>query len=280
MRAAATLGPNARSVDLARFVQACPEVEVVQADTPQPGFDAAIIIGGDGTIHRHLPKLVEIQIPLLVVPNGSGNDFARSLGLHTCRDSLNIWRQFCRGEPKVDSLDLGVITPEGSTAGTFFCCIGGVGLDSEANRRANRLSPKLRARGGYIVSALIEIAKWKPVHISVSYASKQVSEPATFVAFANGPTYGDGMKMAPRARLDDGLIDVCFVRRTSKFRLLTFFPTVFFGKHLGLREVEYFQTPCLKIETERPLDVYADGEYVCQTPATVKIQPKALRVIR
>lgn len=280
MRAVATLGPNARPADLARFVQDCPEVEIVQAEAPQPGFDVAIIIGGDGTLHRYLPKLVELQLPLLAVPNGSGNDFARSLGLRTLRDSLQRWRQFCRGEVKIESIDLGVITAEGQIAGTLFCCIGGVGLDSEANRRANKLSPKLRARGGYVGSALIEIAKWKPVHVTVSSAAKQVSEPATFVAFANGPTYGDGMKMAPHAQLDDGLIDVCFVRKTSKRRLLTFFPTVFFGRHLDLREVEYFQTPCLKIETERPMDVYADGEYVCQTPVTVKVQPKALRVIR
>jgi diacylglycerol kinase (ATP) len=283
MRAVAILGPNARPSDVARFEHAALDTHITLAESPQPGFDATLVFGGDGTLHRHLAKLVELQVPLLVVANGSGNDFARSLGLHNSRDAIKAWEQFCRGAANVRSVDLGLITQEDSSSKegpTFFCCIGGTGLDSQANRRANRLSPTLRARGGYLVSALIEIARWKPVHITVSSATATVSEPATFVAFANAPTYGDGMKMAPRALLDDGLLDVCFVRRTSKCRLLTFFPTVFFGRHLGLREVEYFQACCLKIETERPMDVYADGEYVCQTPTTVRVEPRALRVIQ
>jgi diacylglycerol kinase (ATP) len=282
MRAVAILGPSASPADVVRFERAGLDAHITLADSPQPSFDAALVFGGDGTVHRHLAKLVELQVPLLVVANGSGNDFARSLGLHDSHDAIKAWEQFCRGAANVRSVDLGVITAESASlieSPTFFCCIGGTGLDAEANRRANRLSPRLRARGGYVVSALIEIARWKPVQITVSSATATVSEPATFVAFANAPTYGDGMKMAPRALLDDGLLDVCFVRRTSKRRLLTFFPTVFFGRHLGLREVEYFQACCLKIETERPMDVYADGEYVCKTPITVKIVPKVLRVI-
>jgi diacylglycerol kinase (ATP) len=87
------------------------------------------------------------------------------------------------------------------------------------------------------------------------------------------------MRMAPRAQLDDGLLDVCFVRRTSKRRILTFFPTVYLGSHLRLREVEYFQTPALRLETERPMDVYADGEYVCRTPVEVRVMQRGLRVI-
>jgi diacylglycerol kinase (ATP) len=282
MRAVAILGPSANPADVARFERAGFDAQITFADSPQPGFDATLIFGGDGTVHRHLAKLVEIQVPLLVVANGSGNDFARSLGLHDSKDAIRAWKQFCRGAANVRGVDLGEIMAERDSATvnpTFFCCIGGTGLDAEANRRANRLSPRLRARGGYIASALIEIARWKPVHITVSSATKTISEAASFVAFANAPTYGDGMKMAPRALLDDGLLDVCFVRRTSKPRLLTFFPTVFFGRHLGLREVEYFQACCLKIETERPMDVYADGEYVGQTPISVKVVPRALRVI-
>ena len=104
-------------------------------------------------------------------------------------------------------------------------------------------------------------------------------EPATLVAFANAPSYGHGMRIAPRARLDDGKLDVCFVRRTSKLRLLRLFPTVFSGGHLSLPEVEYAQCSALKIESERPLDIFADGEFIGCTPAEVRVRPRALRVI-
>lgn len=87
------------------------------------------------------------------------------------------------------------------------------------------------------------------------------------------------MKIAPRAKMDDGVLDVCVVGGVDPFKLFCMFPTVYAGKHLAIREVGYFQTPRLRVETEHPLDVYADGEYVCQTPVEVSIQGTALRVV-
>lgn len=87
------------------------------------------------------------------------------------------------------------------------------------------------------------------------------------------------MKIAPQAKMDDGLLDVCLVGAVNRLKLLSVFPTVYAGKHLEIREVEYFQSPKLRVETEHPLDVYADGEYVCQTPVEVSIQRAALKVV-
>jgi len=87
------------------------------------------------------------------------------------------------------------------------------------------------------------------------------------------------MRIAPHARLDDGKLDVCIVRAMDTFKLFCLFPTVYFGRHLGFREVEYSQTPALRIETEYPLDVYADGEYICRTPAEFAVVRNALRMI-
>jgi diacylglycerol kinase family enzyme len=87
------------------------------------------------------------------------------------------------------------------------------------------------------------------------------------------------MKIVPRAALDDGLLDVCFVGRMSKLKLLFAIPTVFFGAHLGLRQVEYFQAPAVSVDAGRPLEVYADGEYACHTPVEVRLLRAALRVI-
>jgi hypothetical protein len=106
------------------------------------------------------------------------------------------------------------------------------------------------------------------------------SDSTTMVAaFANAPAYGGGMLIAPNARLDDSKLDVCVVSDINKFKLVCLFPTIYFGWHLGLPQVDSFQAERLRLETEYPLDVYADGEYVCQTPIEVSVAPRALAVI-
>jgi len=248
-------------------------------------------------VHRHLPQLVELQLPVLVVPCGSGNDFARALGLGRVADSVGAWRKFCSGREDAQAIDLGVITPITAphSAGQspaphqhYFCCVGGVGLDGEIARRANRLPRWLRAHGGYILSFLPALCRFAPIAMRISVACAEgpdafiarTAKPLVVAAFANAPAYGGGMKIAPRARFDDGSLDVCIVPDMSKFKLCCLFPTVYFGRHLSIPGVEYFQTERLRLETETPFEVYADGEYVCRTPIEVSVARGALRLIR
>jgi diacylglycerol kinase (ATP) len=304
--------------------------------------DAIVIFGGDGTIHRHLAELARLQLPVLVVPCGSGNDFARALNLHRVRDSITAWLNFRSGRNNLRTIDLGVITPGGHRAesdvngknlssgfcsrqkpadlmqpnkGTgithagehYFCCVGGIGLDAEITRRANRLPRWIRSHGGYALSLLPALFAFRPFKVGLQPEPMQVREnqsaensfqigapaqqdsSATFpirehgqslvVAFGNAPTYGDGLRIVPRAELDDGKLDVCVVSNMGKLRLLRLFPSLYSGGHLGIPEVEYFQTAFLRIQTEIPMEVYADGEYVCRTPVEISVQPKALKVI-
>jgi diacylglycerol kinase (ATP) len=261
--------------------------------------DVIVILGGDGTVHRHLEQLVRLALPVLVVPAGSGNDFANSLGLRRVRDSLTAWQQFRGGGGNVRQIDLGLITPLdvgevpepalSAALGTrYFCCVAGVGLDAEVARRANRLPQWLRGNGGYWMSALPAIFSFAPFPLKIlipgeDRAAAQWSihsdRPTLLAAFANTPLFGGGMKIAPHAKMDDGLLDVCVVGNVDPLKLFCMFPTVYLGKHLAIREVEYFHTQRLRVETERPFDVYADGEYVCRTPVEVAIEPAALRVV-
>jgi diacylglycerol kinase (ATP) len=293
MRAAAIIGLGASIADLKPF-QDQPQVKwtIGLPGTPEDA-DVILILGGDGTIHRHLAQLVRLQRSVLVVPHGSGNDFARALGLHRVRDSLLAWRQFLQ-DRCMKSIDLGTITPIGPEsvqdprypvhAARYFCCAGGCGLDSEAARRANELPAWLRARGGYAVSLLSALSRFKPVGMKVESPARNGSRQAEFTpmmlsVFANAPFYGGGMRLAPRAVMDDHRLDFCLVHRVNKVRLSYLFPSVYFGRHLDVPEVEYFQGESLRLETERQLDVYADGEYVCHTPIEVGIAPGALHVV-
>ncbi len=288
MRAAAILGANVVA-DYIRPFQVIAGAEIVIAggiNSPER-FDAALIFGGDGTVHHQLAAAVEAQVPVLPVPMGSGNDFADALGIHHLANAITAWNDFCKsGARNVRIIDLGMITARNTERATrnFFCCVAGTGLDSEANRRANAMPRWLRARGGYVFGMLGALLRHRAQAVRVTVAdadggSHVIEEPATMVAFTNAPSYGRGMRIAPRARLDDGLLDVCFVRQASKLRLLRFFPLVYSGKHLEMPEVEYVQTPGLRVETEPPLDVYADGEFICRTPVEVTTLPRALRVI-
>jgi diacylglycerol kinase (ATP) len=105
------------------------------------------------------------------------------------------------------------------------------------------------------------------------------AQPTILAAFANSSTYGGGMKIAPRALMDDGQLDVCVIGGIDPFKLACLFPSVYFGRHLGIRGVEYFQSARLRVETEFPLDVYADGEFVCRTPVEVGLDCAVLKVV-
>ena len=295
MRASAILGLGCSAKDLKAF-QANGAVEWrlgMPADSDQ--VDVILLFGGDGTVHRHLGPLVRLGLPVLVVPAGSGNDFARALGLRRLRDSLAAWQKFCGGAGNVRTIDLGMISTK-AHAGRYFCCVAGVGLDGEVSRRANLLPRWLRGNGGYALTLIPTIFGFAPLPMKILKAAEGVPEssgqstvnpgwtvisdqPTTLAAFANTPVYGGGMKIAPQAKMDDGLLDICVVGGLDTFRLFCKFPTVYSGNHLKIPEVDYSQARRARVETEHPLDVYADGEYICQTPVEVSIQPAALEVV-
>jgi diacylglycerol kinase (ATP) len=302
MRVAAILGLGSSTRHLKPFARISDALWQLGLPANSTDADAILIFGGDGTVHRHLPQLVKLQLPVLVVPHGSGNDFARALKLRSVGDALSAWRQFAGGEhldeKNVRRIDLGVISAISSTNtspaaselephGRYFCCVGGVGLDAEVARLANQLPRALRRRGGYPLSLLPAVFGFQPMAVRLQVWRDDPSSgwdtrhdgPAMVVAFANTPTYGGGILIAPHARLDDGKLEICVVEAMAKARLLRLFPSVFSGRHLNLPEVKYFQADRLRIETEKPSDVYADGEYVCPTPVEVTVERAALKVI-
>lgn len=315
MRAAVILGLGSSAKGLKPFKSDRTVEWCVGMPASANEADVILLFGGDGTIHRHLGQVVKLGLPVLVVPVGSGNDFARSLGLRHARDSLAAWRKFCCGAASVLSIDLGMISAIENAGGApsttaqgrpalheparssltprYFCCVAGVGLDGEVSRRANRLPRWLRGHGGYLLSLAPTIFTFAPLQMKILTPAEDPDEnkdgneswiarsehPTLLAAFANTPFYGGGMKIAPRAKMDDGLLDVCIVGAVSSFRLLRLFPSVYGGRHLNIREVEYFQSARVRVETEHALDVYADGEYVCCTPIEVSVERAALKVV-
>jgi diacylglycerol kinase family enzyme len=217
------------------------------------------------------------------------------VGLHTPGDSLSAWQKFASGGGNVRTIDLGVIRELKTvvsitqnscvtSAGDhehFFCCAGSVGLDVEIVRRANKFPSWIRAHGGYGLAAPGQFLRFQPFPMKVSPNGNSAGSfrPTLLAAVANAPMYGGGIKIAPHAKLDDGKLDLCVVSAMDKFSLFCLFPTAYFGRHLISKKVEYGQTEKVHIETESPLDVYADGEYVCKTPVEFYVAREALQVI-
>jgi diacylglycerol kinase (ATP) len=284
MRAAVIFGLGTSPADLKRF-QAGSAAEWSQGLPTSSGHaDAILIFGGDGTIHRHLPALVRLKLPVLIVPSGSGNDFARALKLRSMRDSLRVWRDFESGKLGARPVDLGVIVPLASPERThYFCCVAGCGLDSAAARSANRMPRWLRGHGGYALALLPLLLKLPTFSVrltQISGGDRTEAEKLTLLAaFANTQFYGDGMRIAPEADFTDGKLDVCRVGRLNPLKLLSLFPTVYFGRHLLVPEVEYSRAERVHVQTETPVEIYADGEFVCETPAEISVAVGALRVI-
>ena len=342
VRAVALLGPHAKEHHVRPFE--LPGVNLFTGNeldpTDEPG--AVLIFGGDGTIHRHLGGLALKQIPTLIVPIGSANDFAQSIGMDSYESAKLAWQRFCSAGDNLRTIDLGTILPldldlraqqpkasnpdsvpwQGESLAsmhfvpdgprrdlpqmggrimqsqlrrmteaetriartTYFCCIAGTGLDAAVNRRALKQSPWLRSHGGYVLALLQTLGGFRPPRITVSIEHEGawqavIDERGFLLAAGNGPQYGHGMRISDRASMDDGLLDLCFVREMSKVRLLRFFPVVYRGAHIGMKEVEYLQASRLHIATDPIMEVFADGEYICTTPVEFGVQPKALRVI-
>jgi len=285
MRAAAVFGLGTSPGNLEPFRSGSATEWVDGVPPSASDTDAVVIFGGDGTIHRHLPALVRLGLPVLVVPTGSGNDFGRALNLRTIRDSLRAWRGFESGEIQARPIDLGTITSTAAAPGPthYFCCVAGCGLDSATAERANQMPRWLRGHGGYALALLPVLLKLPAFSIRMTSINgedrRETRELILLAAFANTQFYGDGMRIAPQADMADGKLDVCRIRTLNPFRLFCMFPTVYFGRHLRMPEVEYWKADQVHLETEQPLPIYADGEFVCETPVEIGVAAGALRVI-
>ncbi len=251
----------------------------------EAGCRRMVALGGDGTVHhvinavRHAPQMTEaldhtvqrnqMAVALGIIPCGSGDDFADNLGLP--RDPLAACNVLLNGRVRrVDAAEVGA---------EVYACIGGIGLDSVANRRANLLPGWLRGQWRYLLAALRTLSDFQPMRFELCVDGKRVTGEMTSVLVANARSFGSGLRVAPRARLDDGLLDVCLFRAMSRGRMLEVLPRAVHGEHLGEPEVEYCQAREIEIRTDPPGDYYADGDFMARSPVKIRVLEKALPML-
>ena len=227
--------------------------------------DGVIAVGGDGLLHLVLQKVVPAQVPLALIPAGTGNDFVRTLGWSL--ESFDEHLAFVTSTQPTP-IDLGLVD------GEWFGAILSTGFDSIVNEKANTLSwPKGPMK--YNAAIAIELPRFKPRHYEIFLDDQSISTEAMLIAVSNGRSYGGGMLVSPDANISDGLFDVMILRPVSKIEFLKVFPRVFAGTHLSHPAVEVLRSRTVRIESKAV--AYADGERIGQLPVTAECIRGALR---
>jgi diacylglycerol kinase (ATP) len=227
--------------------------------------DGVIAVGGDGLLHLVLQKVVPAQVPLALIPAGTGNDFVRTLGWSL--ESFDEHLAFVTSTPPTP-IDLGLVD------GEWFGAILSTGFDSVVNEKANALSwPKGPMK--YNAAIAIELPRFKPRHYEIFLDDQSISTDAMLIAVSNGRSYGGGMLVCPDANISDGLFDVMILRPVSKVEFLKVFPRVFAGTHLSHPAVEVLRSRTVRIESKAI--AYADGERIGQLPISAECIRGALR---
>lgn len=229
-------------------------------------------IGGDGTVGLAANGLIGTEVTLAVFPSGTADDFAHAIGLRNLETAVKA----LAGGPTV-RIDTGKVTT--SEATRRFVAIGSCGFDSEVNEAANAMRINLGATGTYVAALVKTLSRFSPAGFRIELDDEVVEGPHMLVIVGNSISYGGGMKVTPDASIVDGWLDVCLLREMSKGAFIRAFPKVFRGTHVSHPAVRMARATRVRVEADRRVMVYADGERVGPAPAVFEVLPGALPVI-
>jgi len=230
------------------------------------GFDGVVAAGGDGTLFEVVNGLYRRasseRIPLGVIPLGTGNAFARDLGLQPgdWQSGVNII-----AAARKRAVDVGrVATPSELF---YFLNIIGMGFAVDAGLTAKKL--KRLGRGAYTLATLWQVLKLKSYPVQLEIDGRIIEQDNVFVEISNTKYTGTTFLIAPAASMDDGLLDVTLLRKLPRLRLLRLFPTIYSGRHVEFEEVSVFQARSIRILAPAGYPMAPDGEFRGETPAEI-----------
>jgi diacylglycerol kinase (ATP) len=241
----------------------------------EKGTDAVMVTGGDGVISNALQVLAETDVPLGIIPAGTGNDHAREFGIPT-KDPEAAADIVVDGW--TETIDLGRIR-DSVGADKWFGTVAAAGFDSLVTDRANRMQwPHGRLR--YYIAMIAELSQLRRLPFRlVLDGTKEIDADITLAAFGNTRSYGGGLLICPNADRTDGLLDITMAHSDSRTKLIRLFPTVMKGTHVDLAEVTTARAKSIHVECPG-INVYADGDFACLLPAEISAVTQALKVLR
>lgn len=230
--------------------------------------EAIIVAGGDGSLNCTLSAILKVNRPLGVLPSGTANDFARTLGLPTdLEDAIDV---IAAGHKR--RIDVGMANDYP------FLNVASIGLSTSL---AQELTPELKKRFSklaYAIAALRVLKGSNPFRVTIKGETTSIRSTTLQLAVGNGRYYGGGNAVSHAAHIDDGVLDLYSLEFAETWRLLWIFWAFRRGEHVKLNEVRNMRGQYFEVHTRRPRSVNADGEILTKTPVTFRILPQALDV--
>jgi len=249
-----------------------PDLERQAREAGELGARIVAVLGGDGSAGLAANGLLGTGAALAVLPGGTGDDFAKAVGARRLDPATRAL-----ADPDIRSIDVIRLTAGAETR--HYVNVAGAGFDSEVNETANGMGKGLGPTGTYVAAIVKTLPRFVPAAFHLQIDERSLDVHGMLVVVANGVSYGGGMKVTPAALLNDGELDICIVAAMSAGAFLRAFPKVFRGSHTDHAKVTMLRGTTVKIEADRRVNVYADGERVGPLPAIFEVLPEALPVV-
>lgn len=239
-------------------------------------YDAVVAAGGDGTIYEVINGYYrnpgQNKPPVGIIPTGTGNAFMREMDLFGS-DWEKAIDVIVRGRTR--AVDVTRFTTQGETH--YSLNILGVGFVSDVTETAVRL--KFLGNNAYLLAVFYQLLNLRSYSLRLTFDGRTESVDACFAVVSNSRYTGTTFFIAPKAKVDDGLLDLVVLKKISRWRIIQIFRTIFSGAHIQEPEVSYHQARKITIDTEIPRVLNVDGEVLGRTPIEIECLPKELRVL-
>jgi diacylglycerol kinase (ATP) len=231
------------------------------------GYDALVVMGGDGMVHLALQAVVGSSTTLGVVATGTGNDVSRTLGIRPRKPVAAADVVVAGHTRRIDVARVG---------SSYFVTVLAAGFDSLVSERANAMRwPKGQMR--YNLATLAELRVLRPLRYQLLLDGESLETQAVLVAVGNCPSYGGGLRMCEGAKIDDGLLDVAIIKPIGKLELVRVYPRLFKGTHVTHPAYVHHRVRSVRVAA-LGIVAYADGERLGALPVTVEVVPSAVSV--
>ena len=248
------------------------DLVLLASEAAEEGVGRLVVAGGDGTFHHVAQGLTGSRCAMGLVPLGRGNDLATTLGIPA---SLPAAVELAVGGP-VREIDVGRL------GGRSFLGYCGVGFDSEVACLVHEKGGLFKGPFTYVYGVLRTLATFEPPTITVEHDDGRFEGKAMFVVVCNHARFGGGMLIAPKAKIDDGVLDLVIAEKLSKFELLRVFPKVYRGEHVDHPALKFHRSRRVRIALDRTMTMATDGEpllTVGEDGIEVTVRPGSLRVV-
>lgn len=235
----------------------------------QNRVDLVIIGGGDGTLNAAADALVETQLPLGILPLGTANDLARTLGIP------NSLPEACKiiAQGQVRRIDLGWVN------GKYFFNVASMGLSVQITERLTKETKRRWGIFAYAITALQALWKARPFRAEIRIEGESIRVKTVQIAVGNGRYYGGGMAVAHDATIDDRRLDLYSLELKHWWQIIALLPAMRGGRHTAFPGVRALRGQKIQVYTSKPRPINTDGEITTHTPADFRVIPQALAVL-